>query len=201
MKSFTLVTLLLVSCSSGGGSHSHPIPVPQPAISAWTIGPVIDGVNYSKGMPAHPTMQGVNWYFDFPQSGHVDYVSGRPAVGPVVTMRFSVSGSGFKPANDTSNVPAKVGLCLQRKGDNWSGAGVYQQYRLFSKARVTLKAGEGQQLVASEWTDVQGKPVGPEVVLVVLSNLDNVAVVFGGQFAGHGVYSTEKSRFTMLEIH
>lgn len=44
--------------------------------SLWTIGPIINGVNYSHGMPLHPSTDGAGWSFDFPQSGgSVHYIS------------------------------------------------------------------------------------------------------------------------------
>jgi hypothetical protein len=62
-----------------------------------------------------------------------------------------------------------------------------------------LVAGEGS-LVADVWTDVQGKIASAEAVSAVLADLDNVAVVFGGTFASHGVYATLTSRFTLIEL-
>jgi hypothetical protein len=62
---------------------TDPAPAPQPAnpglslnASLWNIGPIINGVNYSRGLPLHPSTDGEGWSFDFPQGGgSVHYIS------------------------------------------------------------------------------------------------------------------------------
>ena len=168
----------------------------------WYIGPIANGRNYSENMPATPTLQGNGWYIDFPASGGVDAVvntSPPSLVGAKsLVVNYSVTGSGFLAAGE-SNVPGRVGICIQRRGDNWSGSGKYQQYRLYGQDRPLLVAGEGT-FTASVWTDVKGQVVEQSVVDGVLADLDNYAIVFGGSFASHGVYSTEASRFYLLGV-
>lgn len=199
------LTILLASCSSGGGSH-HPAPIPQPTTSGWYIGPIVDGKNYSEGMPSKPTLQGQGWVISFPRTGGVDAVikdSPPSLVGAkALVMKYTVTGGGFL-ATDESNVAGRVGICLQRKGDNWSGAGAYQQYRLYSTARPLLTSGAFTltvPLVAGKLTDVAGKPASQAAIDSVVANLDNYSVVFGGSFASHGVYATQPSAFTMLSL-
>lgn len=200
MKPFLVLLLcLLTACGSGGGHHSSGGSTPQ---SGWYIGPVANGRNYSENMPATPTLQDGGWYIDFPTSGGVDAVvnkSPQSLVGATaITIRYTVTGGGFLAAGE-SNVPGRVGICIQRRGDNWSGSGKYQQYRLYGQDRPLLVAGEGT-FTASVWTDVKGQVADQSVVDGVLGDLDNYAIVFGGSFASHGVYATEPSRFTLTEI-
>ena len=62
----------------------------------WEIGPIINGKNYSVGMPASPTQTSEGWAFDFPLSpGSVHYLVTlitRSQVRPT-----SLSTTGLKP--------------------------------------------------------------------------------------------------------
>ena len=61
----------------------------------WAIGPIINGQNYSHGMPLRPTANpGGGWYFDFPQADGVHYVTRAPTeVGRrSVRMVFEIQG-------------------------------------------------------------------------------------------------------------
>lgn len=199
-----LVVLLVVVAGvflvRRGKGSSAPTPVVR---SSWTFGPVVRGENYTKGMPAGPTPLANGWTFNFPgPAGQVDAVVNH-APGPMtgargLAMEYVVTGSGFVAADEVG-VPGRVGLCLQRRGDDWSGKGVYQQYRLYGVNRPLLVAGKGS-VVATQFTDVAGQPVSAAVLAAVLADLDNVAVVFGGSFASHGVYATQPSSFTLLEL-
>ncbi len=169
--------------------------------SGWLIGPNIDNENRSVNMPARPTLQGAGWFIELvtPASNVHAVLNYQPPplVGATaVHMRYAVTGGGFVSSDGGD---ARVSLCIQRKGDDWTGEGKYQQYRLYSQSRPLLGAGDGH-LVASVWTDVKGKVVSQAVVDAVLADLSNLAVTFGGDFAAHGVFATEPSRFTLLAI-
>lgn len=174
--------------------------------TGWIIGPIINRLSRSAGMPARPTTQGQGWYFDFPnKGGHVNYVQWFDAPSLVgaksITMRFAVSGSGFKALNDGS--APQVGLHFQRKGDDWSAKGEMQSYRWYSRNRPTLKAGEFTLIVPfvpEAWGDVYGQSSNVAGFVEAMRDLDNIAVVFGATAAGHGVYATEPSRFTLLGL-
>lgn len=201
---FVLATL--TACGGGGGHKSDPPKPPSGGggtTTSWFFGPIIDGENYTKGMPARPTAAGQGFTFDFKNApSEVDAVIKKNPPSLVgmkgLKLNYTVTGSGFMAAGET-NVPGRVGISLQRKGDNWSGSGQYQQYRLYSQSRPLLVAGSGQ-VVATTWIDVKGKVVSPAVVSTVVANLDNYSVVFGGSFASHGVYATQPASFTMVNI-
>lgn len=183
--------------------HAKQIKASVTPLSGWMFGPRPRGVNYTKGMPERPTMQGAGWTFTFPGPGGevdavVNYSPGSLVGAKSLIARYAVTGSEFM-ASEESNVPGRVGICLQRRGDDWSGTGKYQQYRLYGQDRPLLVAGEGQ-FEASAFTDVQGKVVAQAVVDAVLADLDNYAIVFGGTFASHGVHAAESSSFTLLAL-
>lgn len=199
----------LIGCSSGGGSHHNP---PSgggggSTSSGWIIGPIIKGKNSSVGMPTRPTLEGSGWNIALPgPGGHVHYVQNFNPPSLVgaksIVMVYTVTGGGFMPQGGGAT-PAKVGLQFQRNGDDWSGKGSKQYYRWYSKSRPNLKAGEFTLTVPLEmqaWHDVYGKSDYLGGFDAAVQDLDNIAVVFGGQFAGHGVYATEPSRFTLVSL-
>jgi hypothetical protein len=201
-----IMLLLLTACSSGGG-HSAPPPPPQTQ-SAWSIGPIIRGQNYSVGMPASPTPIGAGWLIQFPMGAntHVDYVQWHrvPSLVGVkqVVMRYEVTGSGFVAHGATT--PATVGLCFQRRGDDWSGVGAMQSYRWYSRQLPELKAGSYVLTVPLDLQnlgDVYGKSDNAAALAATLADLDNLAVVFGNTSgAGHGVYTTAPATFKMAPL-
>lgn len=200
----TVLCFALIGCGGGSSNHRPNIPTPVIGETGWIIGPIVRGQNYSVGMPATPTPQGEGWTMALPgPGGEVDSVANHSPPSLVgataLVMRYAVTGGGFFASGET-NVPGRVGLCIQRRGDNWSGEGKYQQYRLYGQSRPLLVAGEDQSLTASVWTDVKGQVVSQAVVDGVFSDLDNYSVVFGGSFASHGVYTTEPSTFTLTAL-
>lgn len=186
-------------------SKSRPPAVPSTP-AGWVIGPIIRGTNHSIGMPASPTPLGVGWFIDFPgPGGKVDYVQNfsPPALqaGKTLKIDFTVSGAGFVPF-EFPDRQAMVSVQFQRRGDNWSGTGAMQSYRWYSRQMVLLAPGEFTltvPLVLESWGDVQGKSDNPDAFAAAMLDLDNIAIVFGhSSGAGHGVYATEPSRFTLL---
>lgn len=178
----------------------QPPPTSQSAFSAWTIGPIIGGQSYSPGMPLHPTMMNGGFYFDFPQSDGVHYVT-RPVSEPgrsVMTAAFDIDGSGQFVATQ-GTAPAAIRLFLQRRGDTWSDAGGYEHFRWWS-VPLTLAIGSGFTLSAALTPDQWTNGIGQHNVdgfMTALGDLESVGVTFGGEFAGHGVYVVGSARFTM----
>ena len=113
---------------------TDPVAAPQPLkqklsldASLWNIGPIISGVNYSRGMPLHPSTDADGWSFNFPQSGgSVHYIS-TPikqslAGKTTVRMTFDIVGDAATIFKATEGVAsAKVRLFLQRPADDWRG--------------------------------------------------------------------------------
>jgi len=175
----------------------------------WFIGPVVRGDDYSGGMPDRPSLQGKGWYFDFPNSPSegVDYVQWFDAPNSLVgknkiSIRFRVTGGGFTP-HDYPDRIATVGLEFQRRGDDWSSQGIMELYRWYSRPRLVLKEGEytlSVPLDAASWGSVHHKR-DDAMFTAALADIDNVSLVFGSAGgAGHGVFATQPSRFTLLEL-
>ena len=171
-------------------------------------------IQYSPGMPAHPTAVEGGWYFDFPapSCGGADVCSVHYVSTPV---RMSVTTSGHVNAvfqvtttgmpvfhyqlnpNNTCDYPAHARFYLQRMGDNLSGQGKYEFYRWFSNdVAYKLAAGDANltaALTPDQWTSVFGKRGDYDFVagagfVQALHNLAHVGFVFGGGcYYGHGV--------------
>jgi hypothetical protein len=77
-RAFTAAVLGLASCENDS-KGSAPYPVSTGNLmdpKAWTIGPDINGQNYSVGMPLNPAPHSEGWSFDIPQApGSVHYVT------------------------------------------------------------------------------------------------------------------------------
>lgn len=83
----TALALLLASCGGGGdGGGASEVLQSETGLQAmdpgnWEIGPVINGRNYSRFMPAHPSAakEGSAWVIEMPQpdvaAGSVHYVT------------------------------------------------------------------------------------------------------------------------------
>lgn len=194
-RTAVLLPLALAACNG----DKKPSPLRPPiGSSAISLDPANWNIQYSPGMPPHPTGETGGWYFNFPPTGPngVDYVTtttGSVAGRVNITMKFRVVGGPFLPTEGEG--PAKVRLFIQRNGDNLSGQGGYEFYRWWSKnvAEVTqgyftLMAGLDQ----SEWTSVRGKsgddPAAVGMFGAACIDLGAIGVTFGGMFAGHGVY-------------
>jgi len=184
-------------------------------------------IQYSPGMPAHPTAVEGGWYFDFPapNCGGADVCSVHYVTTPVrmslttsghVNAVFQVTTTGTPVFNyqlnwdNTCDYPAHVRFYLQRKGDDLSGQGEYEFYRWFSnEVAYELAAGSASltaSLTPDQWTSVFGKKgdydsTAKAGFVQALQNLANVGFVFGGGcFYGHGVnVSGGTARFTLLQ--
>lgn len=178
--------------------------------TAWVIGPVFSGQSLSKGMPSSPTEHGSGFYFDFPVgSGSVNYVQKvkdlpRLSMGQTLKIRFKIEGQGQFVAQDANASPiASLGFILQRKGDNLSGVGMYENYRWFSQAEFILKEGEFELSAIIDEHSFGGVMGGkdPAVLLDVLRNLGSLGLCFGSAGGrGHGVFVSAPIRFTLLSL-
>ena len=180
------------------------VPAPQQANqglslnpSLWVIGPIINGKNYSHGMPLHPFTDGAGWSFDFPQSGgSVHYISTaiqQSLVGKSrVRMKFDIIGDAttiFKATEGTA--PARVRLFLQRPSDDWQG----EFNRWWSVPAIELGINSftlTAPLIGSAWSSVYGKQGDADAAaaasfMTTIGAVENIGLTFGGTYAGHGV--------------
>ena len=184
----------------------------SPPASAWEIGPIIRGKNYSVGMPLSPESAGRNWSFEFPYpdvgAGHVHYVTFRP--GPLagaseIVLRYRIDaarGARFIP-REHPHLPGAISMFVQRDGDSWSGRR-HEFHRWYSPTVTELRPGVHQVIVRLDdpnWISVFGRPASssPEGFAATLAQTGRVGFVFGSAAArGHGVYTTAPARFTLL---
>lgn len=148
-----------------------------------------------------------SYFFDFPAQDGVHYVvEAVPPLqlGQLIGLSFNVSGNGVVTPVQ-GDPPAKVSLYLQRKDDNLTGAGQYQQYRYFHSATPLIN-GDGSlaaTLTPDQWTDVFGEAgtLHETAFQDCVSNASVIGFVFGDPGAGatgHGAYvKGGTARFTL----
>jgi hypothetical protein len=137
-----------------GMPASAPVVLPPPGPIILSMDAASWDITYSPTMPAHPAASiGGGWYLDFPvgPDGHaawsapvipaVHYVtlpvalnlSGRTSLTAVLKIKTSgdpVFQFKLKSHNVCLMPPASVSLFLQRAGDDMSGAGPMEFYRM-----------------------------------------------------------------------
>ncbi len=196
---------LTIGC---GTASADPLPLTP---GYWTIGPIINSKNKSSGvtpMP-NPAREGQAWKFTFPTSGVVGYITTPRTLsiaGKTLRMCFDIVGPGTFKAKDGS--PAFVRLYFQKKRDNWSGTGVYEDYRWWStKAFAAVEVKDGvcvsSDMNVAAWSQVMGKPASARMAEFnsATLNVDNVGFTFGGKGYGHGVYATSGTpKFILREF-
>ena len=235
MRPTVILAFALAGCGGGGSGEALPAssfvsisasqtslsPAPSPAATPssaatpspareWEIGPMVNGVNYSVGMPL--VVEGAS--FDFPQpnqaTGHVHYLTfrhGSLAGKSRITLRYRIDAAeGVKivPKDYPGGISALT-LYFQRRGDNWGAQGNYQYYRWYASGQTVgpLVAGENTITVSLNdvWTPVlTGNSLdAPDAFASAKADADRVGFVFGGgDGLGHGVYATGPARFTMI---
>jgi hypothetical protein len=180
---------------------------------AWLIGPVINGVSYSRGMPLHPSPgPGQAWHIPLPRApgslNAVTFRHGSLAGKRQIVIRYRIEAApGVRIERRTA--PAGTGLItlyFQRRGDNWSARGRFEAYRWYATfASRELTSGE-HQIVAplnGNWTAVmvssaRTNPIG---FADALANADQVGFVLGGgEGYGKGVYATGPARLVVTEF-
>ena len=182
--------------------------------SAWAIGPIIDGENYSRGMPLHPTpRRDGTWHIDFPQApGSVHYVTfrhGSLAGKRRIVMRYRVEAApGVRIVPPSAPTGASIiTLYFQRRGDDWSARGRFETYRWYATfaSQSPIKAGE-HEIVAplnGGWTAVQRSTArgNPAAFHDAIEAADQVGFVLGGGDGfGHGVYATGRARLIVTQF-
>lgn len=192
--------------------------VAQPAAeassaSAWTIGPVIRGRNYSVGMPLHPTgRRGGGFHLDIPRlPGSVHYVTfrhGSLAGKRRIVMRYRIEaarGARLLASSDGRSA-GLLTLYFQRGGDNWTGRGRFETYRWYATfATQTLASGDHVLTAPLDgpWTAVETSraTTNPAAFRQALAAADQVGFVLGGGDGfGHGVSATGPARLIVTDF-
>jgi hypothetical protein len=192
-------------------------PAPTPAVTAgvelatdaggWEIGPIIDGRNYSDGMPLRPYREGDHWYFDFPLSpGSVHYLTYR--FGSLNGRSRIVMKYRIEMDDTTLLVPPccpnfiSVGPTpyIQRKSDDWNTDG-YRWWASYASP-MPITPGEHELTVQLDgpWTSVFTKTAAtdPSSFAKAKENADRIGFTFGGgDGLGHGLFATAPARFVL----
>lgn len=182
--------------------------------SAWTIGPVINGRNYSRGMPLRPTPRAAGgWQIDLPQAPrsihYVTFRHGSLAGKRRIVMRYRIeAGPGVRIVPRTApTAPSMITLYVQRRGDDWSGRDQYEAYRWFAKFATQSPITPGDHtLVAAldgNWSAVQSSTArtNPAAFRAALADADSVGFVLGGgEGLGHGVSATGRARLIVTSF-
>ena len=167
----TLAALaLLGACADSAPASAQPrAAASNPA--AWTVGPIIRGRNYSKGVALHPSpRRGGGFQIDLPRApGSVHYVTFRhgPLAGKRrIVMRYRVEadpGVRLLAASDGRS-ESMITLYFQRSGDNWSGRGRFESYRWYATFATQTPLTPGDHLMVApldgRWTAVELRKPG-----------------------------------------
>ncbi|HVL39843.1 MAG TPA: hypothetical protein VM328_10685 [Fimbriimonadaceae bacterium] len=175
----------------------------------WEIGPIIDGKNYSKNVPATPTQNGEGWYIDLPTSDGVHYVThryGSLSGKSKMTIRYRIEmadGVKIVPSTDPSGPAIGPTLYFQRKGDDWRTDG-WRWWATFSSP-VPIVAGEFEVTAPLDgpWTSVNTKTAtaNPVDFANAKANAERVGFTLGGGTGfGHGVYATGPARLVVTSF-
>jgi hypothetical protein len=178
--------------------------------AAWEIGPVIDGTNYSSGLPLRPYQDGDHWYFDFPLSpGSVHYVtfrfgslSGRSRFVMKYRIEMDPDTLLFPPCCPTY-ISVGPTPYIQRRGDDWDTDG-YRWWASYASP-MPITPGEHELTVQLDgpWTSVMKKTAAthPSDFQKAKDNADRIGFTFGGGTGlGHGVSATAPARFVLLSF-
>jgi hypothetical protein len=205
----TLAPLALVAAAAAASSAAY---AASPPASAWEIGPVIRGKNYSVGISGTLREGPQGPWFAFPteDQGHIHYVTlgTRPIEGArriSVRYRIDAPPSTRFTAQQTGG-PGQFGLVFQRRGDNWSAKGRFETYRWYSPQIAPLSPGVRTftaRLDDPRWVGVERSTAAsnPEAFAAALADTESVSLTFGdANGRGHGVYASAPARFTLLDF-
>lgn len=197
-----------------GAAASAYAPVAAGIASAWEIGPVIRGRNYSEGVPLRPTPAPKGaWSIDLPRApGSVHYVTfphGSLAGKQRIVMRYRIDlgrGAEIRPIT-APQLPSILTLYFQRSGDTWSGRGAFETFRWYATfaSHSPIVAGEHTVVAPldANWTAVQSSSArnNARAFNNAVAGADRVGFVLGGGDGyGHGVFATGAARLTVLDF-
>ncbi len=202
------LALSLAACST---TKDRPV---SAGSTDWLIGPIIEGKNYSVGMPEHPTPNGDGSYsFTMPATPavHTHYVTlphGSLAGKTSIRFRYRIEmepGTVIQPRTAPGG-PSMITLYFQQRGDDWSGSARYETYRWYYTPGtiMPLTAGEFEMVAPLDgnWTAIQmsSRETEPGRYAAAIADATEVGFVLGGGDGyGHGVYSEGGPvRFTII---
>lgn len=182
--------------------------------SQWTIGPVIAGRNYSRGMPLHPLPRpGGGWQVELPQAPrslhYLTFRHGSLAGKSRIVMRYRIEAApGVRIVPRTSrSAPSMITLYFQRAGDDWSASGRTETYRWFAGFATQSPVTPGDHVISARldgnWAAVMSSTArtNPAAFRAAIANADAVGFVLGGgDGLGHGVQATGAARLIVTNF-
>jgi hypothetical protein len=166
----------------------------------WQIGPVIDGVNYSKGVH----IEGNSFTLSPTAQPHYVTKASGPLKGKTaIRLRYRVEGDAtIHGANCSTTSPSKVTIYFQREGDNWAKAG-YRWWATFASKQLS-GAGEYEITapLSGRWTDIESANAHDDNPLFdrALEETARVGFTFANCTGyGHGAQATGPMQFTIVE--
>lgn len=185
---------------------------PLMVASSWEIGPIIDGRNYSIGMPLHPTQTTDGWAFDFPLSsgkvGYVTYRFGSLSGKSHIVLKYRIEtdpGVKIYPVCCAQLDSMGPTMYIQEKNDNWTTS--TKRWWATFNSPYPIQAGEYELDIplnnGAGWTDVTGHDSIHYSNDFADSKADAERVGFtfgGGDGYGHGVYADGRARFVVTSF-
>ena len=213
LRSLTFAALAL-AVPSAGSAQPRGYPAANHAnANSWVIGPILDGRNYSRHMPLHPTpRRNGGFEIDLPRApGSVHYVTfphGSLAGKSRIVMRYRIDAApGVRIVARTD--PRSGGIItpyFQRGGDNWSARGRFESYRWYGTF-ATQAITPGEHVIVAPlnalWTAVETSSArtNPRGFHDAVAGADQVGFVLGGGDGyGHGVFATGPARLVVTEF-
>lgn len=213
-RAATLIAFLALAAGCEGTEATARPPVNVMDPGAWVIGPIIDGRNYSRGMPLHPSPgPGRAWHINLPQapaSAHyVTFPHGSLAGKKRIRMRYRIEAApGVRIVPRTvPALPSIITLYYQRSGDNWSGRRRFEAYRWYATFASHSPITPGDHVMVApldaNWTAVEtsSAKTNPAAFRDAIANADQVGFVLGGGDGyGHGVHATGRARLIITDF-
>ena len=178
--------------------------------SNWEIGPIIDGKNYSVGVPIRPTQTTDGWAFDFPQAGgHVGYITykyGSLNGKSRIIMRYRIEADPmvqFLPKCCPQLLGQGPTMYLQRDNDDWREEGGRWWATFNSPWPIVPGEFELNIPLNANWTSVytwtaEGKP---SEFAKAKADAERIGFTFGGGDGyGHGTYATGPARMVVTSF-
>ena len=197
-----LLTLCLAACDGGGNPAREPRQAQQD--SAWEIGPVIDGKNYSLGLPLRPTTFADGWGFAISPTAEPHYITKRATLAgkTVMRMRYRVEGDGTIYGKGCAlSSPSAVTLYFQKANDDWRTDG-NRWWATFASVPLS-RAGEYsiEAPLDGAWTSVYKLTADAPEFAVAKRNADRVGFTFANcEGYGHGARATAPMQFIVTSF-
>jgi hypothetical protein len=176
----------------------------------WEIGPVINGANYSVGMPLSPTQTADGWAFDFPLGpGSVHYVTfpfGSLAGKTRIIMHYRIEADPdvqIVPVCCASLPAIGPTLFFQQQGDDWNTDGMRWWATFDTKFPIVAGDYELSVPLDGAWTSVftMTAQSNPQQFATAKNSAARIGFTLGGGDGyGHGVYATGRARLVVTEF-